>query len=72
MLGHLADSSFLYESEEGEVLFSLVLKALLREASQEEGDASQEEGDAFGIVDISTNFLDNVLKFANKMKNCQA
>ena len=72
MLVHLAASPFLYESEEGEVLFSLVLKALLREASQEEGDASQEEGDAFGIVDISTNFLDNVLKFANKMKNCQA
>ena len=72
MLVHLAASPFLYESEKGEVLFSLVLKALLREASQEEGDVSQEEGDAFGIVDISTNFLDNVLKFANKMKNCQA
>ena len=61
MLVHLAASPFLYESEEGEVLFSLVLEALLREASQEEGDA-------FGIVDISTNFLNEVLEFADQVK----
>ena len=61
MLVHLAASPFLYESEEGEVLFSLVLKALLREASQEEGDA-------FGIVDISTNFLNEVLEFVDQVK----
>ena len=61
MLVHLAASPFLYESEEGEVLFSLVLEALLREASQDEGDA-------FGIVDISINFLNNVLEFVDQVK----
>lgn len=61
MLVHLAASPFLYESEEGEILFSLVLEALLREASQEEGDA-------FGIVDISTNFLNEVLEFVDQVK----
>ena len=58
MLVHLAASPFLYESEEGEVLFSLVLEALLREASQGEGDA-------FGIVDIAMDFLNVVLEFAD-------
>ena len=61
MLVHLAASPFLYESKEGEVLFSLVLEALLREASQDEGDA-------FGIVDISINFLNNVLEFVDQVK----
>ena len=61
MLVHLAASPFLYESEEGEVLFSLVLEALLREASQGEGDA-------FGIVDISINFLNGVLEFVDQVK----
>ena len=61
MLVHLAASPFLYESKEGEVLFSLVLEALLREASQGEGDA-------FGIVDISINFLNNVLEFVDQVK----
>ena len=61
MLVHLAASPFLYESEEGEVLFSLVLEALLREASQGEGDA-------FGIVNISINFLNGVLEFVDQVK----
>lgn len=61
MLVHLAASPFLYESKEGEALFSLVLEALLREASQDEGDA-------FGIVDISINFLNNVLEFVDQVK----
>ena len=61
MLVHLAASPFLYESKEGEVLFSLVLEALLREASQDGGDA-------FGIVDISTNFLNGVLEFVDQVK----
>lgn len=61
MLVHLAASPFLYGSEEGEVLFSLVLEALLQEASQEERDA-------FGIVDISTNFLNEVLEFVDQVK----
>lgn len=61
MLVHLAASPFLYGSEEGEVLFSLVLEALLREASQDEGDA-------FGIVNISINFLNGVLEFVDQVK----
>lgn len=62
MLVHLAASPFLYETEEGEALFALVLEALLRESSQGDDDAD-------GNGDYSTHFFEDVLVFAEQVKS---
>ncbi len=58
----MAASPFLYRSERGDVLFELLEEAIMREAYVR--DVSPEDKTLF--------FLNDVLKFADKMKDFQA
>lgn len=62
ILVHMAASPFLYRSERGDVLFELLEEAIMREAYVR--DVSPEDKTLF--------FLNDVLKFADKMKDFQA